>query len=294
MYGKHHTDEVKLKISILKINKQSPMFGKKHSKSAKEKISAANRKINITYDELYNLYWIDNLNPDKIGAIYGVCGAAILWNMKQLNIPRKTISEVHSGKYHTNETKYKMSISGKGRKQSAAAIKAHADAIRGKKHTEEHKLKIGEASKIMWTNPEFSKHMIAVKNTIEYKNKMSIKSSENWKNPAFVAKYKETLQNRPNKAEQKLYAILDEYFPDSWSYTGDFSFMINGKNPDFVNINGENKIIELFGDYWHRGENPQERIDFFENNDYAAMIIWESALKNKHDLVLKLLPFCGG
>ncbi|MDO8619486.1 MAG: NUMOD3 domain-containing DNA-binding protein [Candidatus Daviesbacteria bacterium] len=294
MFGKQHTDESKHMISISSKNRKPAMLGKTHSESAKHKISVAHRKINITYDTLYKLYWINNLTPDKIGVIYGVCGATILWNMKQLNVPRKTISEVNIGRKHTIETKKKMSTSAKGIKKSAKAIKLHADAIRGKKHTKEHKIKIGIASKMNWANLEFSQHMINTKNTIEYKDKMSLKAKETWNNPEFVAKYRATLSNKPNKAELKLYNILDEYFPDSWSYTGDFGFMINGKNPDFVNINGENKVIELFGDYWHKGENPQDRIDFFNSNEYSAIVIWEHELKDKQALVLKLLYFCGG
>jgi hypothetical protein len=68
--------------------------------------------------------------------------------------------------------------------------------------------------------------------------------------------------------------------------------VIAGKCPDFINCNGEKKIIELFGDYWHLGENPQERIDEFKPFGFDTLVIWEKELKNANGLKEKLLNFC--
>jgi G:T-mismatch repair DNA endonuclease (very short patch repair protein) len=34
-------------------------------------------------------------------------------------------------------------------------------------------------------------------------------------------------------------------------------------NPDFI-CDEEKKVIEVYGDYWHRNDNPQDRINKFK------------------------------
>lgn len=67
--------------------------------------------------------------------------------------------------------------------------------------------------------------------------------------------------------------------------------MINGKNPDFTNCNGKKKLIELFGDYWHKGEDPQDRINIFKKFGYDTLVIWESELKDINKVKNKVIKF---
>ena len=90
---------------------------------------------------------------------------------------------------------------------------------------------------------------------------------------------------RPNRPETFLKTILNEYWPGQWKYTGDFSFMINGKNPDFVNEE-QKLVIEFYGDYWYKGDNPVDREEIFAQSGYETMIIWEHELNNELDNVL--------
>ena len=96
---------------------------------------------------------------------------------------------------------------------------------------------------------------------------------------------------KPTSPELLLLKLLNALYPNEWKYTGDFSFIINGKCPDFTNVNGQKKLIELFGDYWHRGENPQDRIDIFKPFGYETLVIWEHELKNKNKLIGKIQRF---
>jgi G:T-mismatch repair DNA endonuclease (very short patch repair protein) len=106
------------------------------------------------------------------------------------------------------------------------------------------------------------------------------------------------LDLKPNKSEKFLMKLLNKLFPKEWKYVGDGSLLIGYKNPDFVN-NQNNKIIELFGDYWHSEErtgkkkeiNEQERIDLFIKCGYQTLIIWEYELKNVNYLKEKLFNF---
>ena len=62
-------------------------------------------------------------------------------------------------------------------------------------------------------------------------------------------------------------------------------------NPDFVNINGQMKIIELFGIHWHEPSEEKERMELFKNHGYQTLIIWDFELKNLKHLKRKILYF---
>jgi very-short-patch-repair endonuclease len=96
---------------------------------------------------------------------------------------------------------------------------------------------------------------------------------------------------RPNVPEMSLLGLLEELYPGEWKFTGDFSFVINGKNPDFVNCNGQKKVIELFGDYWHRGEDPKDRAAIFAPFGYSTLVIWERELKDMEKVAKRIHKF---
>lgn len=82
---------------------------------------------------------------------------------------------------------------------------------------------------------------------------------------------------RPNKSELRLLSILKRINPN-WRYVGDGSLIIDGKCPDFWD--GDGRLVELYGDYWHKNDDPQERIDFFKEHGYDCTVVWESELKD--------------
>lgn len=182
----------------------------------------------------------------------------------------------------TKKTNKKLSVIGKkiskslsGKKQSEEVIKKRAESSKGRKspmdgkhHTKKAKEKISKASLKLWKSPLHREKVF---------KKMSL-----------------TMKIRPNKPETIVLNILTDLYPSEWKYTGDFSFMINGKNPDFTNINGQKKLIELFGDYWHKGENPQDRIDTFKPFGYDTLVIWESELKDINKVKNKIMKFNKG
>jgi len=75
--------------------------------------------------------------------------------------------------------------------------------------------------------------------------------------------------------------------------------ILGGKGLDFVNVNGQKKIIEMFGTYWHgekrtgriKKEEEQQRIDLFAQYGYQTLIIWQHELKNVNSLRTKLVNF---
>ena len=71
-------------------------------------------------------------------------------------------------------------------------------------------------------------------------------------------------QRPPNKAEFLILGIIS-YYKLSFEYTGNGTFLIGNKIPDFVFLK-EKKVIELFGRHWHKDPNEEkDRTDFFKS-----------------------------
>ena len=104
---------------------------------------------------------------------------------------------------------------------------------------------------------------------------------------------------KPNRPETFLLRLLQKLFPDEYKYVGDGEIWFGGKNPDFLNVNGQKKIIEMFGDYWHSEEvtgvseeqHIHERKNGFRKYGYQTLIIWEHELENVKKISNRVLEF---
>ena len=93
---------------------------------------------------------------------------------------------------------------------------------------------------------------------------------------------------KPNNDEAYLFSILEKNFPHEWNFVGDGKVIIEGKNPDFININGKKQIIELFGKRWHEESEIQPRMEIFAKYGYKTLILWDYELKNEEKLMEKI------
>jgi very-short-patch-repair endonuclease len=131
----------------------------------------------------------------------------------------------------------------------------------------------------------------------DYKNNMKNSSSFLWKDNNYVNKVKkgrkEGLQIKPNKPEKLIRTLLNKQFPNEYKFVGDGRFWIERFNPDFINCNGQKKIIEMFGDYWHRNtqQRDKERLETYSKYGYNTLIIWEKELKNIDEIRKKIIEF---
>lgn len=98
-------------------------------------------------------------------------------------------------------------------------------------------------------------------------------------------------QISPNKKELFVQGFLDKLFPNEYKLNVLGNYLIlGGKVPDFVSLNNK-KLIEFYGDYWHRNDNEIDRINFFEKYGYQTLVVWENELKNLITLQNKITIF---
>ena len=76
-----------------------------------------------------------------------------------------------------------------------------------------------------------------------------------WKVPEIKARIlklqRKAMNLSPNKPETCLIKLLNKLLPKIYKFVGDGKLIVGGFIPDFVNKDN-NKIIELFGCYWHK------------------------------------------
>lgn len=165
--------------------------------------------------------------------------------------------------------------------------------------------KISQGQKKSWLNPlakyhttEFhERHIRSLKEkprlwSIEAKAKIKATKKRQWQDSAFAHMMMRSWRRHPNKAELKLEGIIDQVCPD-FRYNGcvEQGVVIGGRIPDFVNVNGKKKVIELFGTYWHRGQHIEDRIEEYAKFGFGCLVIWENELHNPEKVAAKVKDF---
>lgn len=147
-----------------------------------------------------------------------------------------------TGHTHNEETKLKISNIVRAKyKDPKYRAKCLAGGFRGRHHSQQSKMKTSKALKALWQDDEF------------FREKMS-----------------RVFERRPTKPELELSGILTRYFYGEWIYSGNRQIWIGKMNPDFWNVNGRKNVIELYGDYWHKDDNPDDRIKATPNMASSA------------------------
>ena len=137
----------------------------------------------------------------------------------------------------------------------------------------------------------------------EYKKRVKGIFSRLNKDPEFIKKRMKAITKKPNKKE----TILINLFKQNelpYKYVGDGELIIGNKCPDFVNCNGQKKIIELFGDVFHNPKKSFFDIDWkrtdvgtkaiYSQYGFKTLIIWENELKDLDKVLEQIKRFDGG
>ena len=219
------------------------------------------------------------------------------------------------GKNHTEETKKKISKLNKGNHYSSKTeFKKGHSLGKGIPLTEEHKKNLSETIKRLFKEgilkpnmlgkhiSEERKQSMRKPRSLELKKLISEKTKEAMQRPDIVTKFTEerikkmilNLQKRPTSYEKELEATLNRIQPNEWKYTGDGSFIIGYKNPDFVNCNGRKIIIEVYSNYYKEKtygseENyKQKRAAHFAKYGYQTIFLNENEYANEEIVREKL------
>ena len=220
---------------------------------------------------------------------------------------RRLKSEAAMGHIVDLETRYKIGASSRGKtfeefygEERAKEIKDRLSKgqLESYKDNPERAINLSEKGKRNWERPEYRELVIVnskqgvLSMSLEAKQRHATLISEGqtrvWagyspeERSRRVKIWIKANQVKPNGPEQFFIGICDDNdFP--FSYCGDGELIIEGKIPDFVS---DNKIVEIFGDYWHAREDEEERIEFFRKRGFDCLVIWESDLLHNTDLVL--------
>ena len=134
------------------------------------------------------------------------------------------------------------------------------------------------------------------KETNKSLKKQSEKQLKNWQDPEFIKKMVNSwYRSGQTKPEKGIDGIVQILYPNEYKFNGNFELgiTIGGKIPDFVNVNGKKKAIDVFGDWCHRDEDPQIRIDLFKKYGWDLLVIWQHELEDKDTVIQKIVKFHG-
>jgi len=188
---------------------------------------------------------------------------------------RKIRSETNQRRVVTKETREKMSF-----------------AKLGRTHTEEHNLKIKQASK-------HRKKSVEEINKIKLSNKVTWSKTPDEIKEIRVRKIIEKSSRHPNDQEKIVHSLIIKLFPEEFIYSGNGKIIIGGKCPDWFNVNGKKQVIEFFGEYCHgekrtgrtRKDEENQKLTHYKQYGYDCLIIWGNELSNLPKLENKIEKF---
>lgn len=236
------------------------------------------------------------------------------------NFNSKKALSGHTG-WHTNSDRNMLGAN-KGQVAWNRGFRGEGMPMFGRHHSKETIKKMRIAHKRTWADPKFksrrtkeiqelcktqkykeshTKGVRKVVKTKEYRKALMAGIQRRGSNPNWLKSLCQGIW--PNNPEKILIKLLQKLFPNQWRYVGNGSFWLTSGgqhiNPDFVNTDGQKKVIEMFGDYWHgeektgrvKEEEEQQRIDCFTKLGYQTLIIWEKELTNTEKLMKKIVDF---
>lgn len=213
------------------------------------------------------------------------------------------------GKSQTSESLIKMGNSLKKLWKNPLYREHMSKVHTGHVQPEAQKAKIGLKSKKTWANPEFKAKMKKIHEVVQasegYKLKMKEVHTDKWKekirqsvkklweDPEYIKKMIKSRGISPNRQEIELQTLLNILLPKEYKFVGNGEFILGRRCPDFLNVNGQKKIIEFFGDYWHKEAEVEDRKKNYERFGFKTLIIWSPELMMKNRIILseKILKF---
>jgi len=142
---------------------------------------------------------------------------------------------------HGDESEYRQYLKGIGKRSGDKQRGKTYEELYGVERARNIKKKVGKANSEAWERR---------------------KQSDDY--PEFIAKWMSKHTGEKNALEEELSLLLDSVCPKEFEYNGngELGVVLNGGIPDFVNINGKKKVIEVFA-------------AFFKEKDYGSVEIYQ-------------------
>lgn len=267
-YGKHHSEETKRKLS--EIGK-----GRHHTAETKRKISEAGKGRRLSEETIRKMSGKNHYMYGKHLSEETRRRLAEAHRGKRLSEETKRkIAEGNKGKHPSQETiqkwsgknhwlygkhfpeaaKRKLSKAQRGKRLSEETKRKISETLKGRIFSDEHKRKIVEALNDL--SPETKRKMSRAKSKAfkgrhiseKTKGRLSEVMKGHWQDRDYAKRMLKRFSVRPTSYEQWFMDFCEKHnLP--FRYTGDGSFLIGSKNPDFVDC--ERKIaVEVFCDYF--------------------------------------------
>jgi very-short-patch-repair endonuclease len=185
----------------------------------------------------------------------------------------------HVGWHHSEATKAKLKAtmnSPEVREKIASRLRGENNPFYGRHHTKDS-IERANAGKREWLKDPAHRKII-LENS--YKGFLTLTKQ--------LHRY--IKDGLPNPAERTLQGIIEEACPKEYKYN-DGWFMLAHKLPDFPNINGRKKLIELFGELYHRREEVEKRKAIFRELGWDTLIIWAKELPDRDNLISRIRQF---
>jgi len=238
-------------------------------------------KYYITKEYLVEEYSKNEKSMQQVANMIGCKSETVRRNLIKYNIPIRTVSEALIGRHRTEETKEKLREKNLGKIRNPERHKKHFCIEKGCNN---------EISYANWFYGG-SRRCLSCASRIA--------TTKHWQDKKYVTKVMKArlkaLNTKPNKPEKMLNKLLKKLLPKEYKYVGNWEFIINRYNPDFINVNGQKKIIELYGDYWHNladyKKRDKQRLITYKKYGYKTLIIWEHELKDLGRVKNRILVF---
>jgi len=203
------------------------------------------------------------------------------------SITRDKISTSKKGQVPWNKgLHWEQSINDKNSESHLGQIPWNKGKIGLQRHTQvtRDKMTISHLGKIPWNKG-------LTKETDSRVANISKSIKELWQDSEFA---KKCLQRRIPSYPEQIFMNLCQEYSLPFKYVGNGELIINRKNPDFVGIENDYKLIEIWGEHFHIGQNPKDRIDFFKVRGYECLVIYANELRHGLEIASQVLKFAYG
>ena len=279
-------------------------------------------KYNITKEYLLKEYVDNKKSTRQIAKQRGCSYSTVLCYLVKYNIKRRITGEINRGKHKYNISKKYLIQEYIKNKKSVKQISEDigCDKVTVYNYLHDYNIKVRTKSEAKKLLNRTGKRSYAYKNGNYCKKyyckdcgkEVSISSGAygncrcfscshklKWKNKDFrdkiVKAQRKGRQLTPNKPEKLLNKLLNSLLSKEYKFVGDGKVILGGFCPDFINCNGQKKIIEMYGDYWHNKpdykKRDKRRLIAYKKYGYKTLIVWEHELKDLEKVSNKILKF---